>query len=114
MASLGENQKVCGTTSLKIGSLSTSILLSELKNENDLLYDEIQIGFVLYYLPSDWIKTNETVISVFLNKIQIMKISNKNLTNLAIDTCDSFKLGKTAKIEIFSDKIVHTDNVIQL
>lgn len=69
---------------------------------------------MVYYLPSEWAENSKEVIHVYLNKIQIMEITWKNLTNLGTDECESFQARKTAKIQLFSDKIVHTDNVVQL
>ena len=43
-------------------------MLNEVVNDENLLYEEIQVGFVLYYLPGNW-KSTKNYISVRLNKI---------------------------------------------
>ena len=55
--------------------------LGPLKNDNNILYDEIQIGFILYYNPQEW-KTLSLVVN--LNKVEVMRLSIKNLTNKAV------------------------------
>ena len=49
-------------------------------------------------------------LSVRLNKIEVMRIDYCNLTNIGTTRCTAFKTNRTAKIELFSKKIVHNDN----
>ena len=52
-----------------LGSLGAPVVLPSLDNMNGHLYDEIQVGFELYYSPSEWnVKTTEKI-SVKVNKI---------------------------------------------
>lgn len=68
VALLGQNLATCDGE-LKMGSSSTKITIDELKNDEELLYDEIHLGFNLYYSPSNWKSTTKSYISVKLNKI---------------------------------------------
>lgn len=52
-----------------MGSLGTSVILPSLENTNGHLYDEIQIGFELYYNPSEWNAKTTEKISIKVNKI---------------------------------------------
>jgi hypothetical protein len=52
-----------------MGSSSRKVTISELKNDEELLYDEIQLGFNLYYSPSSWKSSTKSYLSIQLNKI---------------------------------------------
>lgn len=77
MCSFGKNFKTqlmpinttknyCDNFPLMIGSETTPVSLGSLKNDNHLLYDEIQVGFLLYYNPIVW-KTLSLIVK--LNKV---------------------------------------------
>lgn len=52
-----------------MGSVSGKIALSVLNNDEELAYDEVQVGFMLYYFPNSWKSSTKNYISVKLNKV---------------------------------------------
>ena len=101
----------CDNMPLFLVSSSTPIDLPPIKNDFSLLYDEVQIGFYLYYTPSEWQSAKPGSIIIRLNQVEIMRLTGANLTNKGTTNCNSFN-NLVARIEIFSGKIVHTDNVV--
>jgi len=67
---------------------------------------------MLYYLPNSWKPNSKGYISVKVNRVEVMRLDYRNLTNAGVIRCLAFKNNRTAKIEIFSDKIVHSDSAV--
>ncbi len=96
MAGLGDKLVVCDGQ-LKM-AVSNKIAIAMVKNDDELIYDELQVGFALYYLPAAWNSSTKSYISVKINKKEVMRIGYRNLTNVGVNRCLAFKDRRAAKI----------------
>lgn len=104
----------CGVNFLTLGSLGTAIVLPSLDNNNGHLYDEIQIGFELYYSPLEWNAKTTEKICVKVNKIKAFTLTYKNFTNTATDSCIIFKNSKASSIRLISPSFIQVSNHLNI
>jgi hypothetical protein len=58
---------ICGRRSFVIGSLGRNVVVPIINNHHNELYDEVQIGFEVYYNPAHWNQANKNTLKVKIN-----------------------------------------------
>ncbi len=96
VAALGDRLASCDGQ-LRMAS-ANKIVIPVVKNNDELAYDELQLGFELYYFPGAWNSSSKSYISVTINKIEVMRVGFRNLSNLGVSRCLAFKEKRAAKI----------------
>ncbi len=75
----------CNTRSFVLGNLGKNVVVPLVNNHQDELYDEVQIGFEIYYNPIHWNSGSQNGIKVKINQIEVFSLNYKDLTSKASD-----------------------------
>jgi hypothetical protein len=108
----GHTLHTCSNYSFYLSSSAKKISFSEMRNEGNLLYDEIQLHFKVYYHPRDWQAAGMDRISIKINKVEVFSLNRQNLTNKGTISCKAFKNSSTAVLEVVTPHKIHNDNSI--
>jgi hypothetical protein len=110
--SISQGKTTCGNNSFLLGYLGNSVVTPSITNDKNQLYNEIQIGFSIFYNPADWNSKTVEKIKVKINKGEVLSIGYQNLTNSATDYCRGFKGERIAVVSLLSKSFVQVSSVL--
>lgn len=108
---LESNPTSCLEYSYYESSSEQVVAFPELRNENNELYDEIQLNFRVIYAPSDWGAAGADRISIKINKVEAFSLSSGNLTSRGTISCGGRSVGV---MEFLTHKKIHNDNKVTI
>jgi hypothetical protein len=97
-----------------MGFLGKSVVIPAVSNDKNHLYDEVQVGFTLYFNPAHWNQNTLEKIRVKINKAEVLTVDYRNLTSSATDRCKEFKGERIARVSLLSQVMVQLSSVLNV